>query len=46
MKFIRPLYVALAKINKTKAVEIFNKYKAIYHPIAVRLIELDFSQII
>ena len=46
MKFIRPLYVELAKINKTKAVEMFNKYKSIYHPIAVRLIELDFSQII
>ena len=46
MKFIRPLYTSLAKINKTKAVEIFNKYKAFYHPIAVRLIELDFSQII
>ena len=46
MKFIRPLYNSLAKINKAKAIEIFNKYKAFYHPIAVRLIEIDFSKII
>jgi leukotriene-A4 hydrolase len=46
MKFIRPLYNSLATINKAKAIEIFNKYKSFYHPIAVRLIELDFSKII
>lgn len=46
MKYIRPLYLGLAKINKQKALEIFEKYKAGYHPVAVRLIEADFKTIV
>ena len=46
MKFIRPLYLALAKINKRKAMEILNKNRNFYHPITLRLIEADLSKII
>ena len=46
MKFIRPLYSALAKLNKSKAMEILNKNRNFYHPITLRLIESDLSKII
>ena len=46
MNFIRPLYSALAKINKRKAMEILNKNRNFYHPITLRLIEADLSKII
>jgi len=45
MKYIRPLYAAFYKFNKTECLKVFNQYKAIYHPIAVRLIEQDFQKV-
>ena len=43
LKYIRPLYKAFYKIDKETALATFEKYKSSYHPIAVRLIELDFK---
>ena len=39
LKCVKPLYVGLAKIDKEKATEIFNKHKDFYHPIAIAAIE-------
>ena len=44
LKFIQPLYSALYKLNKEEALTTFNKYKSIYHPIAVKLIQADFKK--
>jgi leukotriene-A4 hydrolase len=41
MKFVRPLYRALAKLDKYLAVSIFEKYKLSYHAIAAKMIEID-----
>ena len=46
IKYLRPLYTGLAKINKGKAIEMFNKYKQFYHSVTVRLIEIEFNKII
>lgn len=45
MKFIRPLYQAYARINKAEAVDLFEKLKNTYHPIAARLVEADLKKI-
>ena len=45
LKFVKPLYVALAKIDKEKATEIFNKHKDFYHPIAISAIENELKTI-
>lgn len=43
MKFVRPLFVALNEKHHDLAVQIFRKYEAFYHPIAVRLIKQDLN---
>ena len=45
MKYLRPLYMAFAKRDKETAKATFEKYKSSYHPIAQRLIELDFKKL-
>jgi leukotriene-A4 hydrolase len=35
LKYLRPLYRALKEYDEAKAVEIFNKHKSMYHPVAV-----------
>ena len=45
LKYLRPLYMAFAKRDKETAKATFEKYKSSYHPIAQRLIELDFKKI-
>ena len=43
LKYLRPLYRALYVRDKDTALTTFEKWKSSYHPIAVRLIELDFK---
>ena len=43
LKYLRPLYRALYVRDKDTALATFEKWKSSYHPIAVRLIELDFK---
>ena len=43
LKYLRPLYRALYVRDKDTALTTFDKWKSSYHPIAVRLIELDFK---
>ena len=45
MKYLRPLYIAFYKRDKETALATFEKYKSSYHPIAVRLIELDLKNL-
>ena len=45
MKYLRPLYTAFYKRDKELARSTFEKYKSSYHPIAQRLIELDFRNL-
>ena len=45
MKYLRPLYRALYVRDKETAMSTFEKWKSSYHPIAVRLIELDFKSL-
>lgn len=45
LKYLRPLYRALYVRDKETAVNTFEKWKSSYHPIAVRLIELDFKSL-
>ena len=45
MKYLRPLYRALYVRDKETALSTFEKWKSSYHPIAVRLIELDFKSL-
>ena len=45
MKYLRPLYRALYVRDKETALNTFEKWKSSYHPIAVRLIELDFKSL-
>ncbi|KAJ5102893.1 hypothetical protein N7532_003422 [Penicillium argentinense] len=41
MKFVRPLYRNLQKINRPVALETFEKYKDFYHPICRAMVEKD-----
>jgi len=41
MKFVRPLYRALEKVNRSVAVETFEKNKDFYHPICRVMVEKD-----
>ena len=43
--YIRPLYNQFYIIDKSKAVETFNKYKSFYHPIAVSYIINDWKKL-
>jgi len=43
MKYLRPNYKALYKLNKQEGLSTFEKNRIIYHPVAVRLIENDFK---
>ena len=45
MKYLRPLYTAFYQRDKETAKATFEKYKSSYHPIAVRLIELDLKKL-
>jgi len=45
MKYLRPLYIAFYQRDKETAKATFEKYKNSYHPIAVRLIELDLKKL-
>ena len=45
MKFLRPLYRGWGSIDKSGAYACFEKNKNWYHPIAVRLIEMDFKKL-
>ena len=45
MKYLRPIYRALYARDKELALSTFEKWKGSYHPIAVRLIELDFKSL-
>ncbi|OJJ50450.1 hypothetical protein ASPZODRAFT_11321 [Penicilliopsis zonata CBS 506.65] len=41
MKFVRPLYRGLKKMNYELAVATFNEYKSFYHPICRGMVEKD-----
>ncbi|KAL2811173.1 peptidase family M1-domain-containing protein [Aspergillus granulosus] len=41
MKFVRPLYRTLQKVDRQAAVETFEKYKDFYHPICRAMVEKD-----
>ncbi|KAK5800991.1 hypothetical protein VI817_003203 [Penicillium citrinum] len=41
MKFVRPLFRNLQKINRAVALETFEKYKEFYHPICRAMVEKD-----
>lgn len=41
MKYIRPVYRALAKADKSLALETFKRMKESYHPIASKLVAKD-----
>jgi len=45
LKYLRPLYRAFYVRDKESTMNSFNKWKSTYHPIAVRLIELDLKNI-
>ena len=45
LKYLRPLYRSLYVRDKETALTTFEKWKSTYHPIAVRLIELDFKSL-
>ena len=45
MKFLRPLYRGWGSIDKVSAYTCFEYNKYWYHPIAVRLIEMDFKKL-
>jgi preprotein translocase subunit SecF len=45
MKFVRPLYRALASVVPDIAKATFEKYSSIYHPIARKMIATDLSTI-
>ena len=45
MKYLRPLYRQWGAIDKPGAYACFVKNKNWYHPIAVRLIEMDFKKL-
>ncbi|KAL4947676.1 leukotriene A-4 hydrolase [Aspergillus filifer] len=41
MKFVRPLYRALQKVDRQLAVDTFEKYREFYHPICRGMVEKD-----
>ncbi|KAL1967771.1 hypothetical protein VTN77DRAFT_2460 [Rasamsonia byssochlamydoides] len=41
MKFVRPLYRCLKKVDEQIAIETFNKHKDFYHPICRGMVEKD-----
>ncbi|KAL6948719.1 hypothetical protein ACO0QE_001192 [Hanseniaspora vineae] len=41
MKFVRPSYVLLKSVDKTLAIETFEKYKHTYHPICYSMVKQD-----
>ncbi|KAL2002046.1 hypothetical protein VTN02DRAFT_728 [Thermoascus thermophilus] len=41
MKFVRPLYRGLQKLDRSIAIETFEKYKDFYHPICRAMVEKD-----
>jgi leukotriene-A4 hydrolase len=41
MKFVRPLYRELVKVDRTLAVETFERNRGFYHPICRGLVEKD-----
>jgi len=43
LKYLRPLYRSYYVRDKEAALRAFNEWKGSYHPIAVRMIELDFK---
>jgi leukotriene-A4 hydrolase len=45
LKYLRPIYRSLYARDKDLALSTFQKWKSSYHPIAVRLIELDFKSL-
>lgn len=45
MKYLRPIYVSLAKWKKDVAMAYFEELKVKYHPLAVRLIQQDLNKI-
>jgi leukotriene-A4 hydrolase len=45
LKYLRPLYRSYYVRDKEAALSAFNEWKGSYHPIAVRMIELDFKSL-
>lgn len=43
MKFVRPLYRALMKVDRKLAEETFEKNRNFYHPICRGMVEKDFQ---
>jgi leukotriene-A4 hydrolase len=43
MKYTRPMYKTLARVNKPLAVETFEAHKKMYHPICAKMIAKDLS---
>ncbi|GKZ37380.1 hypothetical protein AbraIFM66951_011299 [Aspergillus brasiliensis] len=41
MKFVRPLFRSLQRVNRDVAVATFEKYKDFYHPICRAMVEKD-----
>jgi len=41
MKFVRPLYIVLAKINKELAIETYNKLKGFYSNVCAEMVKKD-----
>lgn len=41
MKYVRPVYRALFKVDKALAIENFEKHKGYYHPICGRIVAKD-----
>ncbi|ODV81024.1 leukotriene A-4 hydrolase 2 [Suhomyces tanzawaensis NRRL Y-17324] len=41
MKYVRPGFVALAKMDHDRAVEFFRKYETMYHPICRSMVQKD-----
>lgn len=46
MKYIRPIFSSFAKLDREDAYNTFQANKNIYHPLAVRLIENDFKNLV
>ncbi|KAL1976448.1 hypothetical protein VTN31DRAFT_2730 [Thermomyces dupontii] len=44
MKFVRPLYRALKKLDRQIALETFERLRSFYHPICVALVEKDLQK--
>jgi leukotriene-A4 hydrolase len=44
MKFVRPLYRGLVKVDRQLAEETFEKYREFYHPICRGMVEKDLKE--